>query len=574
VPSKRPAPSPTQDLDEVDRALSILGGRHPEHERAQRESREAARKRNLAVGAELAAQQRLRRRRLIVLAVNAVAVAAVALVALRLVVRARRVRARITRTETPWVGRGFVEVATNTMTAGLSLDLDLPGDSCFATVTDAAGAMVLRQDRATTDGVRSIAWCSCGPAHVTVQAPADAASGGFGVLRIAAGALGGPLARGWLDFAPGAWAAGGDECADAVLDAWIAGHGQPAVAPDKAWLEETRARASLVRDGFRAVPGVPASRPFGVVDGQASTCFLASSPSGEALSLRATGGARRAHGSGAMGWCTAASVTTSVWRDGHGPVAVVAAPAERLGGLLGLREAAAEAGIPLALDALWVDDADLGWNAAAMLRASGLSGTPRSLPPLAGPPDARIVALTLGASAEVAYDPASAVVACDPPLAAAATLRASVCATSVDVSWWRKTDGAAAEAPAGLPVWLAPLESHREPDAVARIPELLGLARGLVRAGFTPTVLEGVTELPDGVRIIGRAGEDAVVAVGVGQHPPWVFPYTSGVPWDLGDAPVVVPLEPGETVKLTTSPLPATPPDKRRTVVFRRAASP
>jgi hypothetical protein len=87
-------------------------------------------------------------------------------------------------------------------------------------------------------------------------------------------------------------------------------------------------------------------------------------------------------------------------------------------------------------------------------------------------------------------------------------------------------------------------------------------------------VLEGVTELADGVRVTGRAGEDAVVAVGIVPKPPWVFPYTDAVPWDLGDAPRVVELRPGATVKLISSPPPNAPLDKRRTIVFRRAAHP
>jgi hypothetical protein len=395
---------------------------------------------------------------------------------------------------------------------------------------------------------------------------------GVAVVRADARALGGPLARGWLDLAPGAWAAGGDECADEALDGWIADRRWPAVAPDTAWLTATPAHGSLEREGFGAVAGVAEGRPFGVVDGKAGACFLAASALGESLSLRTTGSARRVQGKGAIGWCTAGAVTVSVWRDGKGAVAVLSAPAERIGGLLGLREAAGDADVDLAPDAGWIDDADLAWNAAAVLRSSGLPvSAGRALPEVAAAPDSRLVALTLAPAAIVASDPPSAVVACDPSLGGASGVHSSVCATSADVAWWRKGDAAAGSASAPLPVWLAPLEPHREPDAVARIPELLGLARRLARAGFTATVLEGVTELPDGVRVIGRAGEDAIVAVGIGPRAPWIFPYTNGVPWDLGDPPVVVPVKPGETAKLTASPLPNSPPDKRRTVVFRRA---
>jgi hypothetical protein len=138
------------------------------------------------------------------------------------------------------------------------------------------------------------------------------------------------------------------------------------------------------------------------------------------------------------------------------------------------------------------------------------------------------------------------------------------------VSWWRRNDGVASAARAKWPLWLSWLEPHHEPDAVARIPELLTLARRLARDGFEPTEFESVTELADGVRVVGRAGEDAIVAVGLVGKPPWVFPYTDGIAWDLGDAPKIVPLKPGASVKLAASPPPNVTPDKRRTVVFRR----
>ena len=573
MPSKRPPPRQPHDLDEVERALSVLGGRHPEHEKSLRETAEAARQRSVALLAEAAAAARRRRRRAVVLLANGVAAVAVAFVALRLSQRTQGIRAGVARAEGPWAARGFVEVAANGLTASRTLDVDLPGPSCFAAVTDATGPLRVRQGDGSTEAEHSIAWCACGPTHVTVEAPADASSVGFAVLRADWQAVGGRLARGWLDFTPGAWAPGGDDCAEATLDDWIANHRWPAVAPEAAWLDTAPARAALKTGGFRMIPGVPAARPFGVVEGQAGTCFVAVSTAAETLTLRTSGGARRVQGAGSIAWCTASAVTTSVWRDGHAPVVVASASAERVGGLLGLREVVQEAAIPLADSAAWLDEADLAWNAGAVLRSGGLTGAEtRALPPVAGAQDTRVISLTLAPAASVSADPTSAVIACDPPLGPPGGVRSSVCATSVNVSWWRKGDAPAAGATAGLPVWLAPLEPHREPDAVARIPELLGLARRLARAGFTPTVLEGVTELPDGVRIIGRAAEDAIVAVGVGQRAPWTFPYTNGVPWDLGDAPIVVPIKPGETVKLTANPLPNTPPDKRRTVVFRRAA--
>jgi hypothetical protein len=233
--------------------------------------------------------------------------------------------------------------------------------------------------------------------------------------------------------------------------------------------------------------------------------------------------------------------------------------------------------LTIAPEATWLRGEDLPWDASALLRASGLSeitSAPLRVDP--GTPDARIVALALAAEASAVSEPEGVVIACDPPLSGGT--RESLCAHSAPVSWFNRKDAPAGAARGSLPVWLSPLEGRRELDALARIPELLALTRRLARDGFEPTSLEGVTELPDGVRIVGRAGEDSVVAVGLEPKPPWALPYfeaTPGsIPWDLGDAPREVPLKPGDAVKLTSSPLSTVPLGARRTVVFRHAVTP
>ena len=85
------------------------------------------------------------------------------------------------------------------------------------------------------------------------------------------------------------------------------------------------------------------------------------------------------------------------------------------------------------------------------------------------------------------------------------------------------------------------------------------LARRLLRDGFEATVFEGVTELPEGVRVVGRAHEDAIVAVGLLPKAPWAVPYSDATPWDLGDTPRVISLDPGLAVKLVAAQPPGVP---------------
>jgi hypothetical protein len=401
---------------------------------------------------------------------------------------------------------------------------------------------------------------------------------GLAILRVDARELGGALARPWAPFTPGVWGDGGEKCQDATLDAWVADHRMPAAVVDTSWLESSPLRAPLKRAGFRVLSGVEAARPFGAVEAKAGDCVLAVARDESNLSLRAPGGAWRISGARkAMAWCTSTDATATVWRDGASPVVVVSAPAARVGGLLGVRECAEAGRLQLAQGATWIDPADLAWDAASVLRAStSLAATPSPLPPEPGSiEDSRVVAVALSAGAKLAVDPPSVVFTCDPPVAAPSEVRDAVCASTAPVSWWHRGDAAIGAARSTLPVWLSPLEARHEVDAIARIPELLALARRLGRERFEPTMLEGVTELPDGVRVIGRAGEDAVVAVGLDPSPPWVAPYYApgpgAAPWDLGDEPRVVPLAPGKSVTLVSSVQRTTPLEKRRTVVFRRA---
>jgi hypothetical protein len=538
--------------------------------------------RRQAIAKELAGRRRQRLRRLIVVALNVVAFGAAAEVAWRLVTRSRTLRAQLAHAEARFADDGWVEIASNVVTASRSLEADVQGSSCFVAVSTRDALLRIREGGRSFEGERSVGFCTCEPGRAVIEASAVSTGGNVGValMRIDARAIGGPLARAWTAVAPAAWGSGGMECADAMLDAWIAdGHGVKEPT-DETWLDTAPARASLRSAGFRVVSTVQSGRPFGVVPASAGDCLLAVAGNSELLSLRARGGGRLiARARGAMAWCGSEAATTTVWREGRSSVVTLEAPAVALGGLLGVRECAEAAGERVAPEATWLADADLAWDAASLLRASVHASRPSDvvaapLPVEPGVPDMRLVALTLSPAARVASDPPSPLVACDPTLGVASVLRQSVCAHVGPVTWWRQGDAPAAAARAALPFWLSLLEPIHEPDAVTRIPQLLALARRLGTDAFIPTVLESVTEIADGVRVVGRANEDAIVAVGLGPQPPWVFPFTDRVTWTLGDSPRVVPLRPGESVKLTASPPPNAPLEKRRTVVFRRAARP
>ena len=110
------------DLHEVERALSVLQGRHPEHERARREDEEARktpRRRPRRGGARRELAARVRRLRLAAIAVPVVAlVGFVALLADREMGR----RARADQALEPFRPFGFTTVETSSPSATGSLE--------------------------------------------------------------------------------------------------------------------------------------------------------------------------------------------------------------------------------------------------------------------------------------------------------------------------------------------------------------------------------------------------------------------------------------------------------------------
>lgn len=571
---KKPAPQ-QPGLDEVERAISVLGGRHPEHERTRRETMAAAEERRREIEKELAVSRRKRLRRAAVVSANLIAIGIAGYVASRVFSRTSTIRDALARDEAIFLDRGYEEIASNQITARTTLEKDAPEASCFIALAT-RGPLEVHAGGLTAASQHSVGWCDCGASHVTLETGAKPDQmPGLALLRIDSRTTGGPLARSWVSVGAETWIDTTSGCAEAMLDAWIADGRVPKPAPRDGSLDALAAGKMLRESGFELVAQLADGHPFAFVDSRAGDCLVAISPGGS-LSLRVTGGERvippAPH---TIAWCSSVALPLTVWREGgsNAPIVVAAARADRVGGLLGTTECARDAGLTPTPQATWLRPGDGAWDAASILHASKLdSSGGDAVPAEPATPDARLTALVYTGAARLASAPSGTTVACDPPLEAPTSLSESVCAAVGPVAWWRGGDAPAWAARAALPFWLTAFEGHHEPDAIARIPEMLALARSLARRGFEPTVLEGVTELPTGVRIVGRAGEDAVVAVGLAARPPWVFPYTDGDAWELGEPPRVVELQPGTSVTLTTSPPSSVPVDKRRTVVFRHVS--
>ncbi len=575
-----PPPKPKKDPDdlaEVERALSVLKGRHPEHERTQREEAARAAKRRAEIDASAAvAQAESRKKTLKYAGIGVVVLAALVVIVLSFRREVAR-RGRVEQSSDQYRAMGFVVAETSSRSAAGKLETtEEPG--CFvATSTDDAPIAVTYAGK-KAEGKAPVLFCTCQKGKIAATSEVGE-NGGLTLLRIDAPILGGSRAFAFAPFKPGATGRFDEGCDDAALDAWIEAKRIPPPTVDDKWLGADPSRAPLA--GLAKVLATfDAAVPFALVDVPKETCLLVtSSNDSDKLSLRLKGGATPATATGGLAWCASAEWSPLVQRDGDGKVAVLAVPAPAVGGTLGVRDLVAKA--RLAIATITVAPGDHGWNAKQQLLSMAVPESlikTAALPDVPKDPEARMVALSFGTpNAITAESAADTFSYCEPPIVDAS--REAVCLFSGEPTLRPSgAEAVGAAASAKLPFWLFGLQGANDPVALRQAALLAALARRLKHDRFEPTTLEAMTELPNGVEILGRVAEDGVVAVSVMPGEPWVLPLTDGPAWSLEGEPRVVPIEPLHKVTLTMPlkeweirKLP--PKEKRRSVVFRRAVA-
>jgi len=563
------------DLAEVERALSVLQGRHPEHERARRQDEEARARRVAQLDTAARVESKQTRSRYLRLA--AIGVPVVALIAFvgTLGKREMRRREHVEQVGEPFRSFGFANVDTSSASSVGTLEATVEPGCFLALSTDKVPIKVARGTTAPEGAAASpILFCTCASERIGLQGDVPA-GGGLLLMRADAATVGGSRAFSFAPFHPASTLHSDDACSDASLDAWIDAKRYPAAGADGPWLSSWPHRAPLAAVGFRVAADALPTVPFVVVDVPTESCLLAtSSIAGDRLGIRMKGGTMAMSDvSGTLVRCAQAEGTMLVTREGKGELVVMLAPAVAVGGLQGLLEVARDNGIVIAASS--VPPADRGWDAKQVLVASLVPEATINTalaPDVPADTDARVAALSFEtANALIPDTPENTYSYCDPPLDA--KMREATCVFS-GAQKWRTESGAEAVgglARSKLPFWLFAMQTVSDPNALRAMTQLLTLARHLGRDHFTPTTLEALTELPSGVEVLGRAGEDAVVAVGVAPSEPFVYPLTDGPVWTLDGTPRIVPTRALEKITLTSPQVKNLPPKaSRRTVVFRR----
>jgi hypothetical protein len=559
-PSKGPA-----GLDEVERALSVLDGRHPEYERTRRESVEAASAQRSAQRAAHAREVRKRVLRVLAVVVAVGALAAGAWSVRGALVRSSAIAAGLDVASARFTKSGFEVLASSGIRAPHTLEVDVGDGRCVVALTSAAWEMTVTHAASELHGTGSIGWCACAPEHVVVKAPASAAlDEGLRVVDIDARTMGGR--EGWASLAdaqPASFGPGGDTCSEDALVAWIASGRFPKVPYDTSWLDHDRA---LARAGFRAVAGSPAGRRFAVVQPDKESCLYAlrTEGHGDDLALTTMDGAQLARGSRIV-WCDPSARSVTVRSDGTGPVLVVSVAGNTVGGMGGTLERVGATDV-----ATWIAPEALAWDASALLRASALPDVATVAPGDEAPfARARFVGLSMSGTDAFAVPGGSS--AKDEPVCSEGPGLARVCAQAAARSWSPIPGKPLGVAAAPLPYWLTVFESQRDRRALGAQLALLRHARRLTGEGFELTLFSGVTELAGGrVEVTGHAGKDAVVVVGIGATEPYTFPFRDAPPpRPHEDDWLVLPLASDGHVTLTAYPAPTGAEKQRRILVFR-----
>jgi hypothetical protein len=548
-----------RELEEVERALSVLGGRHPDQVRAEREAAQAVVRRQKEHESAVALERRRASKRLIVVVLGLVVVSGVAWFGYSSHAARKALDAEVEPQVARYVGLGFDALPRGMFAPQERGEVTTVAGDCYVFVAARNAEMHIERPTGAADAKSEALACTCATESVVVTTHGAPVR----VLHIAGGVLGGTraLAYHFPKHTPSVLP-GDDACADDALAAFAHDKRYGSQESNGEWLTS---HPSLVSDGFKTLASAPRELPFVFVEAAASRCFIAASPPGGGettlLALPATELQKAFHGTDALAWC-AAKPTTFIVEHAHAPTGrttVVSVPSARIGGVLGLAEAAARANVSVTS---WVRDDERGALACDTLAASVVPDPTVMGSPTIDAKDARVLSFS-----GVGFATSDLDFRCAPGLEKPDAL----CVQQHALVWRAPPATVPCGAAFGpLPYWMGVFADLRDARVLDVELSLLALSRQLTAIGFFPGVIEGITEKADTVEILGRSGDDAIVAVGLWPAPPFAVPYTDGPRWTLDDAPRVIAVSPGARISLhLPAGLSAPQPSTRRTVVFR-----
>ena len=511
-----------------------------------------------------------RRSRAALLVVGGVVLLAVAAMAMRTAM-SRSALVESEAAAAPFKGAGFSEAERSPWSGADALTTSVPAGACAVALAGASGkatSIVLTRGSRTIESAGPIGFCTCGEETVSLRAGA----GGKSVRLLVTEAIPfgstfgfatGPARTALVDTCG---SEGGSRCAclPEQVDAWLASHAEGS-APEVSVPAPAFVPADLRGAGFDSAKLSAAGAPLVPVRVGNGECAVVAADPGDSLGLWLTGGASGlATAPGLLALCSKDARSFGVRHTGRGTVAVLRADAAKVGGRLGLSALATSARVPLRS---WVEASDVTWDAENALLAALTTGKVERFEGgnrLA--PEARLLAFS--------FEPGASTFAPPPGVHCAGTSGELLLCAQLETHSFGQVRAALGAGP--QPVWLKPATQSKDPAASAAVAGAIRFAARLRAQGYELTILEGVKELATGADVLGRAGDDAVVALTVQSTPPFVVPLVAdgGAPWTLEEPARPIPITPGTHLVLKGVVPPSSDLEARRTAVFRRAGKP
>ncbi|MBK8257989.1 MAG: hypothetical protein IPK82_35655 [Polyangiaceae bacterium] len=554
------------ELVEVERALASIEGRNVDNAehlvaiRRDAEKRRAFLERKLAEARENAARKRRLLPYKIGLSVLSVGILAAGAVPLANMLAGEvglrdQASANVRSAIAPFEGRFS---AVRTLVGEPNFTVQAAKGRCYVVVgasSKGAAEVLVERNIGSRKALGSVGFCACEAEEprVTVTGPAPVAAV---ILDADVGRIGGSDVLAVSPLRPAAMFVETLDrtCAEAAFDAWAAS----APAPETPKIDSlTAEEKTIAAVGLTAVAMSREGVPFAVNPPGTDVCTLAVARGHSPIALRLKGGDRPLKAAnGALGYCVKDPAGMSLWREGEGPMLLFRTPRTKVGGLLGLREAAARAGISISV---WSPDEEMADDAKAALAASGVT------PPLPGIEAKRgsTFALSTGAKSMLTTSDLGADVVCHPELVVGSSQAFCIEARPLAFAPIDKPLGVAA-GPA--PLWLG-LPEKPDREALMRSLDLLAFARRMSFSGYELTSLVGARLSPDGLEVTGRSGEKEIVALVTSSVPPYLHVLSAGGPWTLTD-PKPTALPSGASIKLKAFPR-FFAGGKREFVIFR-----
>jgi hypothetical protein len=532
-------------------------------------------------------QLRVRKKRLLAAGIVAVVLTAVAIPVVRAALRESEVaaglRGVLDTVSQPVSSVGFKTEKDWLNVPSAGVVVEVPADSCSALVAIEQGKaepvrLKVQRPKAPALEATGPVWCSCEAERLTVKYDGASERVALRWLNRHSGELGGVERLTTLSIKP--FAVSDDSlalgCTDAAFRTWAASHREDDLKPLEP--EKFPMAARMVAEGFEPAGVFPADRPFAVVRSDKGRCYLAAPHgTGGPFVVRADDGKRLTEkGNPTLGWCAHESAMShSLWRA-QGPgseVAVVSAPADKVGGMTGLFDAAQRLGVQ-ELKLLFVDG-DLQADAVAALRASTVLKEMMAFPDSTGLPgklDDTVVAFSLGQAGSYLPEVSPPVpFECFPEIDPTSVPRTFVC-MQARAQMWRSDAAAKAQGAAEgkAPFWLAMFSGVTDKQGLKAAASLLRFARRMSLLGFEPQITGGVIDQPDGALLTGRRDDEQVIAVGLVKRAPWIVPLSDGPDWQLEGPLRPVKMAVGKQLRVRGKVPLGADPLSRRVVVWRK----